>query len=474
MPIRVLHVKVPGIISRTLWTRRLWGSVVFGSGNSNFIAMTQYTLNRAKCKEICYNRSMSQRFQFPEKFYWGAATASHQIEGGQNNNWTRFEHDNASRLATESETGFAWNPHWEKFRQEATDPANYISGAACDHWNRYEEDFTLIESLHLNSYRFSLEWSRLEPTEGVFDEEAFSHYEDMLLSLKKKNITPFVTLWHWTIPLWLADLGGITHPDFPYYFERYAGKIANRLGKHVHFWITLNEPDVVAAHSYLKGVWPPQKKNPFSYLLALRRLADAHKRSYQMLKAYNPEALVGIAKHQVAFQILRPTLYNRFLKFIADRLWNHSFLHKFKGYQDFIGLNHYNRNCIDNGFNKNPNLVQTDFGWEYYPESLTQALTELKPYNLPIYITENGLADAGDALRQEFIPRALRAVQKALEAGVDVRGYFYWSLLDNFEWDKGFWLRFGLIQVNFANQSRTVRKSAYLYGDIAKNGFLEG
>ncbi|MEK9174099.1 MAG: family 1 glycosylhydrolase, partial [Patescibacteria group bacterium] len=196
---------------------------------------------------------MSQPFQFPKNFYWGAATASHQIEGGQTNNWTRFEQANAERLARESETAFQHNPHWEKFRAEATDPKNYISGAACDHWNRYKEDFDILKSLGLNSYRFSLEWSRIEPSEGVFSEEALSHYEDMLLALHERGITPFVTLWHWTLPLWLADKGGITHKDFPFYFERYTQRVVNRLGKHIRFWITLNEPDVVASHSYLLG-----------------------------------------------------------------------------------------------------------------------------------------------------------------------------------------------------------------------------
>ena len=435
--------------------------------------MRQYTLNQAKCKEVCYNTHMSKSFQFPAKFYWGAATASHQIEGGQHNNWTRFEHANAERLARESETAFKNNPHWEKFRAEATDPANYTSGMACDNWNRYKEDFDILQSLGLNSYRFSLEWSRIEPEEGVFNEEALSHYEDMLLALHERGITPFVTLWHWTLPLWLADQGGITAKDFPFYFERYTQKVVARLGKHIQFWITLNEPDVVATHSYLLGAWPPQHKNFFAYRKAERHLVQAHKQSYQMLKAYNQDNQVGIAKHQVAFVILRPTLWNHLLKILADQFWNRPWLRKIKNHQDFIGLNHYHRHCIDNWYGQNPNKVQTDFGWEYCPESINQVLLELKPYHLPIYITENGLADADDTLRQDFIPRALGAIAKAMDAGVDVRGYLHWSFLDNFEWDKGFWLRFGLIAVDRQTQARSIRKSAQIYSEIVKKGSIE-
>ncbi len=416
--------------------------------------------------------SYSNKPVFPKNFYWGAATASHQVEGGTLNNWSEWEQQNAVRLSKESEASFRWNPHWEKFRGEATDPKNYISGIACDHWHRYEEDFTIMQSLGFNSYRFSLEWSRIEPSEGIFDEEALRHYEEMLTSLESKGITPFVTLWHWTLPLWLRDKGGITYRDFPYHFERYTQHVANRLGKHVHFWITLNEPDVVASHSYLLGAWPPQKKNFFLYRRATSKLVEAHKRSYEVLKIANRENQVGIAKHQVAFHVLRPTLWNHILKWLANHYWNRPWLHRIRRHQDFIGLNHYHRHCIDGWYGKNPNLVQTDFGWEYYPESLTQVLLELKPYNLPIYITENGLADSEDTLRQDFIPRAVHALSEAMKQGADVRGYLYWSLLDNFEWDKGFWLRFGLIAIDRTTLMRTIRPSAYLYRDIIKKSSL--
>ncbi|MBP7060918.1 MAG: family 1 glycosylhydrolase [Candidatus Moranbacteria bacterium] len=411
--------------------------------------------------------------KFPDGFLWGAATASHQVEGNTHNDWSEWEHANAERLARESEKTFAWNPHWGKFRAEATNPQNYISGTACDHYTRFREDFDLAQSLHHNTHRLSIEWSRIEPEEGTFDDAAIDHYRQVILALRERGLEPFVTLWHWTFPLWLSQKGGIVAKDFPKYFERYTAKLVEALGEQVQFWITLNEPDVVSSHAYLKGTWPPQKKNPFLLLRSWYVLKRAHQKAYRVIKQHAPQAQVGIAKHQVYFELAEDTFVNRLLKSVADWLWNRYFLNLISDTQDFIGLNHYNRNMISNGFNKNPNLIQTDFGWDYTPDSLYNALIELKPYNKPIYITENGLADAADTLRQQFIPEALTAMHRALTAGIDVRGYFYWSLLDNFEWDKGFWPRFGLIAVDRATQARTVRPSAHAYAQVCQTNTLE-
>jgi len=413
------------------------------------------------------------KLEFPKGFLWGAATASHQIEGGQHNDWSEWEKANAKRLAEESEKSFHWNPNWKKFRTEATDPANYISGIACDSWNRFEEDFDILGELHLKAYRFSIEWSRIEPEEGVFNEEAIDRYRKMITSLRKRGIEPFVTLWHWTLPLWLAKRGGTTAKDFPERFRLYAEKLVSSLGADTRFWVTLNEPEVVSSHAYLKKAWPPRERCPRLFLKAIHNLIRAHRLAYGTIKEKFPEAQIGIAKHQVTFEMTRPTVINRTLKAIADWGWNFYFLNRIKNHQDFIGLNHYNRNVIDNGFGKNPNERQTDFGWEFHPESIRQALVELKPYDKPVYITENGIADASDTLRQEFVPKALTAVHRAISEGVDVRGYFYWSLLDNFEWDKGYWLRFGLVEVDRATQKRTIRQSARAYAEVAGTNTLD-
>lgn len=413
------------------------------------------------------------KLEFPKGFLWGAATASHQIEGSQHNDWSEWEKTNAERLARESQRNFHWNPNWKQFEAEATDPANYLSGTACDSWNRYEEDFDILDELHLNAYRFSIEWSRIEPVEGVFDETAIDRYRQMIRSLRARGIEPFVTLWHWTLPLWLSARGGTTAADFPERFRIYTDKVSSALGSDVKFWITLNEPDVVSSHAYLKGAWPPQKKSVLLFLKSIRSLIRAHKLAYGAIKEEFPEARIGIAKHQILFEMKRSTFVNRALKAIADWGWNFYFLNRIKNHQDFIGVNHYNRNVIDNGFGKNPNERLTDFGWEFCPDSIYQLLLQHKRYGKPIYITENGIADASDTLRQEFIPRALAAVHRAISEGVPVRGYFYWSLLDNFEWDKGYWLRFGLIAVDRATQARTIRDSARAYARIAEADGLE-
>jgi beta-glucosidase len=409
---------------------------------------------------------------FPQNFFWGAATASHQVEGNNHNDWSEWEKEHAERLARASEASFWWNPHWKNFRAEATNPANYLSGTACDHWNRYEEDFTILQELHLNAYRFSLEWSRIEPAEGKFDTEALEHYRNMILALRKRNIEPFVTLWHWTLPLWLSKRGGILAPDFPDLFARYSETVANALGNEVTFWITLNEPEVMGGHAYWKGNWPPMQKNLWSYYRALKTLIATHRKTYILIKQLFPGSQIGIAKHNIWFEAAGNTLINRTLKWFADCTWNFWFLNQIKDCQDFIGLNHYNHHRINWGYNKNENKLQTDFGWEYYPSSLYHAIMDLRRYKKPIYITENGIADHDDDLRPQFIHEALTALHRAIEAGADVRGYLYWSLLDNFEWDKGYWLKFGLVAVDRTTQKRTVRESAQLYGEIAKNNSL--
>jgi beta-glucosidase len=408
--------------------------------------------------------------KFPRGFFWGAATSSHQVEGGCVNDWSEWEKANAERLAREAK-GIYYEWQQEKF-PEMFEAQNYISGKACDHYHLYEKDFDLARDLGHNAHRFSLEWSRIEPEEGKFDEKEIEHYRQVISALKARDMETFVTLWHWTLPLWLAKKGGTAASEFPFYFERFAEKIAETIGTEIKFWITLNEPDVQSAHAYLKKAWPPQKKNPFLYWKALRNLISAHQRTFAVIKKKYPHAQIGIAKHQIAFEVVRPTALNKLLKKLADWWWNEYFLNQIKNQQDFIGLNHYNRNVVNNGFYKNPNKIQTDFGWEYYPQSIYQALVELRRFGKPIYITENGIADQSDELRQKFIPAALAAVARAIANGVDVRGYLYWSLLDNFEWDKGFWPRFGLVEIDYKTLERKVRPSAQKYAEICRNNSL--
>lgn len=427
--------------------------------------------------EILYtvhmDTSTKKILKFPEKFFWGASTSAHQVEGGNHNDWSQWERGNATRLARESASHFGHLPSWEFSRREAEEPKNYLSGTACDHYHRYEEDFALASSLGHNAHRFGIEWSRIEPEEGIFDAEALHHYLSVILSLRKHGMEPFVTLWHWTLPVWLAEKGGVEHPNFPKHFKRYTETVVKALGREVKFWITLNEPELVASHAYMAGKWPPQKKNIFSYYRVLKNLIEAHKLAYHTIKKYDTDCAIGIAKHEVVFEVERKTLINDTLKKIGHYFANEWFMNHIKDSQDFIGLNVYRYNIIDNGFGKGRKARVTDFGWAFDPECIFQALMDLRKYQKPIYITENGLADAKDSMREEWIEKSVIAMHQAMTHGADVRGYLHWSLLDNFEWDKGYWLRFGLILVDRTTMKRTPRPSAYFYARICRSNQLE-
>ncbi len=413
---------------------------------------------------------MYKKLKFPDGFLWGAATSAHQVEGNNHNDWSEWEKKNAERLAREAKAKYAkWQQ--EKF-PEMFEPANYISGTAADHYNRYEEDFDIAKSLGHTAHRFSIEWSRIEPEEGKWNEKEIEHCRNVIRGLRARGMEPFVTLWHWPLPLWLVKQGGWESKSVSSYFERYARKMAEVLPE-VIFWITLNEPEVYASHSYLKGHWPPQKRNYFAYRRVIRNLVKAHKKAYRAIKPICPNSKIGIAKHNLYFEAYRNRLINKLLKKIADMWWNEWFLKKITGYQDVIGVNNYHHNRVNYGFYKNENKKMSDMAWELYPESLAHVVRELATYNLPIYVAEHGLADADDSRREWFLTESLKHLHGAVKEGVPVKGYTHWSLLDNFEWDKGFWPRFGLVEVDFKTQKRTIRKSAYEYAKICKENAIE-
>jgi len=396
------------------------------------------------------------KLEFPKNFYWGSATSSHQVEGNNHNDWSEWEKKNAKRLA-ESAKNKAWPDYILDKYPNPLQEENYISGRACDHYNRFREDFDIAKQLGHNAYRFSIEWSRIEPEEGKFDEKEIEHYRQVISALKERGMEPFVTLWHWTIPLWFRDKGGWLNKNAPKYFERYSNKISRSL-QNVRFWITLNEPEIFSSNSYLKGVWPPQKKNLILYLRIIKNLVKAHQKSYKIIKETNKDAQIGIAKNNIYFEGW-PFIF-------IDWFWNKYFLNRIRKYQDFIGLNYY----FHRRFGGNENKEITDMGWEIYPEGIYHVLKDLKKYNKPIYITENGLADTKDEKREKFIKEHLKWVHRAIGEGVDVGGYFYWSLLDNFEWDKGFWPRFGLVKVDYKTFERKIRPSAWEYKKIIEEG----
>ncbi|MFH1956479.1 MAG: family 1 glycosylhydrolase, partial [Patescibacteria group bacterium] len=374
-------------------------------------------------------KEKSKILKFPESFFWGAATSSHQVEGHNYNDWTEWERANAKRLAGESKK--YWEKSFEIFPEMGLE-SNYISGCACDHYNFFEKDFEMAKELGHNAHRFSIEWSRIEPEEGKFDEKEIEHYRQVIWALKKRGMEPFVTLWHWTLPYWVVQKGGWESKKTIKYFERYVEKIISELGDDIKFWITLNEPEIYASNCYFKGVWPPQKKSLFIYRKIIKNLIKAHIHCYKIIKQNRPSVAIGIAKNNIYFEAYKNKFLNSILKKFIDWWWNFYFLNKIKNHQDFIGLNYYFHNRIKNGFNKNENKETSDLGWEIFPEGIYHVLKQLKKYNLPIIITENGIADAKDKKREKFIKDHLYWIHKAIQEGIDIKGYLYWSLLDNF------------------------------------------
>lgn len=415
------------------------------------------------------NKSLS----FPKDFLWGASTSAHQVEGNNSNNWSEWEKENAQRLADEAESKYAhWVPSWKDIAQQAKNPNNYISGEACEHYNRYLEDFEIAKSLNHNAHRFSIEWSRIEPKEGKFNIKEIEHYQKVVKNLKSKNIEPFATLWYWTIPNWLRDKGGLEHKDFVYYFTTYVQIIVSKLPE-VKFWMTLNEPNLMVYYSYIEGSWPPQKKNIFAGFKAIINLAKAHRAAYQKIHSINPKAQVGFGNPVRFIDPFSNRLLDRVASWFRDFLANRFFLYLTGNTHDYMGIQYYVRERIK--FPQqivNENREISDMGWEIYPKGIYHCLKNLKKYNKPIYITESGIADMQDKKRLQFIKQHLYWIHKAVREGVMVRGYFYWSLLDNFEWDKGFWPRFGLIEVNYKNQARKIRPSALKYAEIIKKNAI--
>jgi len=384
---------------------------------------------------------MSEIKKFPNNFLWGSATASYQVEGGISNN------------------------DWAEAARHGDAPE---CDRACDHYNRYEEDFDIAKELNHTCHRFSIEWSRIEPEEGKFDQNEIEHYRKVLRALQQRGITPFVTCWHWTLPIWLAKKGGFSKEDFCMYFSRYCTKLIKELGDEARYWITMNEPLVVASHGYGKGTFPPYRKSPFKYFFTIDVLSQAHINAYRAMKKVRSDIRIGIAKHSIYFESNWNPI-NKLRKIISDWWWNDRFLEKIRTHQDFIGLNHYH--YVPYGVpTRGP---RTDMGWEIHPEAIYHSIMMLKDYEKPIYITENGIADAKDTLREHYIRRYLAQVHRAIQEGALVYGYMYWSLLDNFEWNFSFDKRFGLVEIDFKSQKRIIRDSARVYAEIIKNNAVE-
>ena len=423
-----------------------------------------------------------KQLKFPKGFLWGSATSAHQVEGGNKNNWSEWEKKNAERLAKEA------SDKWEKWQQEKfpemLKPENYISGRACDHYNRYESDFDIAKELGHNAHRFSIEWSRIEPEEGKFDEKEIEHYRKVILALKERGLEPMITLWWWTNPIWIEKIGAWENKKTIEYFLRYVDKITRELKKSgVKFWIPGNEPGTYVGMSYVKGKHPPMIKDLWRANKVFKNILKAFTLAYDEIHSHQFDARVGLS-HYARFMVPKTDrLIDGLATKVLDYIKNWRFFKICKKY-DFVGIQYYRANTEKITF-KNSNIAgfisevddvsdwHSDLNWCLYPKGIYYLLKKAGKFGKSIYITENGLADADDNQREKFIQEHLYWVHKAIQEGANVRGYFYWSLLDNFEWDKGFWPRFGLVEIDYKTQERKIRPSALEYTKICRSNELE-
>ncbi len=405
--------------------------------------------------------------KFPPDFFWGAATASYQVEGGIE------------------------NTDWAKAAQEGRVP---ICGKACDHFNRFEADFDIAKSLGHNAHRFSIEWARIEPEEGKFNAEAIEHYRAVLSALNARGIKPFVTLWHFTLPLWFSEKGGFEQKNSPQIFARYCKFVVSQLDDVCTDYVTLNEPEIFSSLGWIRGAWPPFKRftlidfshdvskehrqtestarksigSFFVFLKVLKNLAKAHNLAYVEIKAVSPDVLISSLKHVHVFDSNR-NIFNKLKAHIANYFLNHYFLKKLSGTVDYYSLNYYRYTK----FGDTAVYPVSDMGWKLNPENIYEALMYLAQFKKPIIISEAGIADAKDVYRADYITKQVLGIWRAIQDGADVRGFMYWSLLDNYEWDLGFEKRFGLVEIDYTTLERKIRPSAYIYKRICEQNAVQ-
>ena len=407
-------------------------------------------------------------YRFPTGFLWGAATSSHQVEGNNvSNDW--WEYEQAGRL-----------PH--------------RSGEACRQYELYEADFDLARSLGHNAHRFSIEWSRVEPIEGQWNEAAMAHYRAVVAALRRREIEPIVTLHHFTNPAWFARRGGWRRADSAAIFARYVARVSAEL-EGIRHWLTINEPTVYARQAYVRGEWPPCVRGAWlSAMQVLWNQARAHVAAYRVLHQRDRQARVGFA-HGVPW--IEPCDPRRARDRIAARAQdfahNDGFLYligvlpvrgpRARRHLDFLGINYYTRTIVRGAGGGHAMLfgkecleahhpdrgVASDMGWEMHPRGLLAVLRKFSRLGRPLMITENGVATTDEAMRTAFLRGHLAALGEAVRLGIDVTGYLHWSLIDNFEWALGTGPRFGLAAVDFHTQARVLRPSAEVYARVCRS-----
>jgi beta-glucosidase len=388
--------------------------------------------------------------RFPNGFTWGTATAAHQIEGGNtNNNWWRFEHTEGSG-------------------------AEESSGDACDSFNRWNEDVDLVQSLGLGTYRFSLEWSRIEPADGEFSIAALDHYARICDALIERNIDPIVTFHHFTLPTWAEDLGGWESDAIVDRYGRFVERAAAHLKGRMARACTINEPNIVAFVGHIMGVFPPGTTLPMQDLGPISdRFIAAHRRGVDAVRSNAPGVPVGLTLSMQEYVAIGGGEE----RMQRERHMSEDIYLDATDGDDFIGVQTYSRHRVgpDGWAGGEEGVEMLSMGYEYWPQALEATLLRAWQYTngrTPLIVTENGIGTDDDQQRIEYLGAALAGVQRALDAGVDVRGYTCWSLMDNFEWAFGFRQRFGIVAVDRTTFERTPKPSASWLADAARTNSI--
>jgi beta-glucosidase len=417
-------------------------------------------------------------FHFPRGFMWGTATAAHQVEGNNNNN------------------------NWWAWEQEAGHIQNgQKSGLACDWWNgRWREDFDRAAGGGQNAHRMSIEWSRVQPTPDRWDEDALDHYREMVRGLLERGLTPMVTLHHFSDPLWLSEMGGWENDKAPGYFDKYVRKTVEALREYVTLWCTINEPNVYTVSGYILGNFPPGKKDLRTGLKVAVNLLRGHAAAYRAIHTLQPQSRVGLAIHLRLFQGARSWLpLDRLVARLQNRFFNEIIpsalsrgvlpwpastrLPEAIGTQDYLGINYYTKEMVAFNlansatmfgrgfFRKEAKLSETGF-IANEPEGLFEIIKWGCQFNLPMIITENGAEGTDDNFRRRYLIEHIHQAWRAVNFNWPVKGYFYWTLMDNFEWERGWTQRFGLWELDSETQVRRKRPSADLYAEICRENGL--
>lgn len=411
---------------------------------------------------------------FNKDFIFGAAVAEPQVSG--------FGHDS---------TWSAW-----QYAKDAQGKSRILDGQrarlSSDFWNNYQEDIKLMQQMKLKALRFSIEWSAIEPEHGKINYDALQHYHDLCDALITAGIKPVVTLHHFAHPIWFEELGAFEKAANITYFTDFCALMMREFGDKVFMWATFNEPGFYVFQGYIRGVWPPGKKDIRLAAHVTKHILQAHVRAYKIMKDINPQASVGIVHSITQFDPHDPTNgIQRMTTYYLNHLFHDAITQFFAtgnftfsiplmmpityhnpqatASLDYFGINYYSH-VVVGWFGKvdREEEIKTDSPYTIYPEGLYRAIKDIsqriaQPQHIPIYITENGIADAKDTHRELFIKQYLYALYTAIQNGYDVRGYFYWSLMDNFEWAEAFTMKYGLYEVDMSTQERTLRNGSKAY-----------